>query len=186
MKVKTEQITLVLGGARSGKSSFAQSLAEALPEAETGDLIYIATAEAFDAEMTDRIARHRCDRGARWRTVECPLDLADAIAAHQEAGTTILVDCLTLWLSNLMLGDHDIATAIAELVARLKKSSAKVILVSNEVGQGIVPDNALARRFRDEAGWLNQAIARAADDVWFVTAGIPQLLRGASQHYAEK
>lgn len=168
------QIALVLGGARSGKSSFAQALAEN----ETGDLIYIATAQAFDAEMTERIARHRSDRGPRWQTVECPLGLADAIAEHQGEGKTILVDCLTLWLSNLMLGDHDIAAAVSDLITGLKDSSAKVVLVSNEVGQGIVPDNALGRRFRDEAGWLNQAAARAATNVWFVTAGLPQQLKG--------
>lgn len=168
------KITLVLGGARSGKSSFAQALAED----ETGDLIYVATAQAFDAEMTERITRHRSDRGPRWQTVECPLGLADAVAEHQGDGKTILVDCLTLWLSNLMLGEHDIAAVGSGLVASLKSSPAKVILVSNEVGQGIVPDNELARRFRDEAGWLNQAVARAAINVWFVTAGLPQRLKG--------
>ncbi len=170
-------ITFVLGGARSGKSSFAQALAEL----EKGELIYIATAQAFDAEMTERIARHKSDRGVRWQTVECHLALADAISIHQRAGTTILVDCLTLWLSNLMLGGHDICAAAATLAEGLKNSPAKIILVSNEVGQGIVPDNALARRFRDEAGWLNQAIAAAADDVWFVTAGIRQRLKGMHQ-----
>lgn len=174
VKVNSGQIALVLGGARSGKSSFAQALAED----ETDDLIYIATAQAFDAEMTERIARHRSDRGQRWQTVECPLGLADAIAEHQGEGKTILVDCLTLWLSNLMLGGHDIAAAVSELVTSLKDSSAKVVLVSNEVGQGIVPDNILARRFRDEAGWLNQAAARAATNVWFVTAGLPLRLKG--------
>ncbi len=172
--VSLGQISLVLGGARSGKSSFAQAVAEG----ETGDLIYIATAQAFDAEMTDRIARHRSDRGPRWQTVECPLALADAIVAHKGDGKTILVDCLTLWLSNLMLGEHDIAAAVSALVTSLKNASANIILVSNEVGQGIVPDNALARRFRDEAGWLNQTIACAADNVWFVTAGLPQKLKG--------
>lgn len=167
------KITLVLGGARSGKSSFAQRLAE-----ETdGGLVYIATAQAFDTEMADRIARHQSDRCSRWQTVECPLDIADAIAEHQRDGGPILIDCLTLWLNNLMLGDHDIAEALSCLEYTLKMSTSAVILVSNEVGQGIVPDNALARRFRDEAGWLNQAIARAADEVWFVTAGLPQRLK---------
>ena len=174
MKVNAGKVTLVLGGARSGKSSFAQRFAEGAD----GDLVYIATAQAFDAEMAERIARHQSDRGSRWQTVECPLDLADAIAGYQGHGKTILVDCLTLWLSNLMLGDYDIAGAVSRLTAALETSASKVILVSNEVGQGIVPDNALARRFRDEAGWLNQAMARAADDVWFVTAGLPQRLKG--------
>ena len=167
-------MTLVLGGARSGTSSFAQSLAED----ETGDLIYIATAQAFDAEMTERIARHRSDRGSRWQTVECPLGLAEAIAEHQGKRKTILVDCLTLWLSNLMLGDYDIAAFRSGLIAHMKSSPTKLIFVSNEVGQGIVPDNELARRFRDEAGWLNQAVARAAANVWLVTAGLPQQLKG--------
>ena len=174
MKVSSGKVTLVLGGARSGKSRFAQCLAEAID----GDLVYMATAQAFDAEMVERIARHRSDRSARWQTVECPLNLADAISANHKGGRTILVDCLTLWLSNLMLGEHDVAKAVSTLVATLKTSASTVVLVSNEVGQGIVPDNALVRRFRDEAGWLNQAIARAADDVWFVTAGLPQQLKG--------
>jgi adenosylcobinamide kinase / adenosylcobinamide-phosphate guanylyltransferase len=174
VKVNSRQITLVLGGARSGKSSFAQRLAEGAD----GDLVYIATAQAFDAEMAERIDRHQSDRGPRWQTVECPLDLADAIAGYQGHGKTILVDCLTLWLSNLVLGDHDIAGAVTSLTNALKVSPSRIILVSNEVGQGIVPDNALARRFRDEAGWLNQTIARAAGNVWFVTAGLQQRLKG--------
>jgi adenosylcobinamide kinase / adenosylcobinamide-phosphate guanylyltransferase len=172
--VDKQQITLVLGGARSGKSSFAQALAEGA----AGELIYIATAQAFDDEMTARIIRHQSDRGPRWQTVECPVDLAVAIAAHQGEGKTILVDCLTLWLSNLMLSGHDISAAVSELEASLKRSSANVIIVSNEVGQGIVPDNELARRFRDEAGWLNQAMAAVADNVWFITAGLSQRLKG--------
>ena len=164
----------MLGGARSGKSDFAQSLAEE----NDGDLIYIATAQAFDAEMAERISRHKSDRGPRWHTVECPLNLADSIAEHQGESQTILVDCLTLWLSNLMLGEHDIPAAVSGLIASLKRSPAKVILVSNEVGQGIVPDNELARRFRDEAGWLNQKLASVIENVWFVTAGLPQKLKG--------
>ena len=174
VKVDSGQIALVLGGARSGKSSFAQSLAEE----SDGDLIYIATAQAFDDEMAKRIARHQSDRGPRWHTVECPLYLADSIAEHQGKGQTILVDCLTLWLSNLMLGDHDIPAAVSDLIASLKVSTASVILVSNEVGQGIVPDNELARNFRDEAGWLNQKLASVVENVWFVTAGLPQKLKG--------
>jgi adenosylcobinamide kinase / adenosylcobinamide-phosphate guanylyltransferase len=171
--VHSGQITLVLGGARSGKSSFAQKLAEDA----TGDLLYIATAQALDAEMTMRIARHRSDRGQRWKTEECPVDLGATIAARHGEGKIILVDCLTLWLSNLMLADHDIAAAVSELITTLKNSPGSVILVSNEVGQGIVPDNALARRFRDEAGWLHQSLASIANDVWFVTAGLPQRIK---------
>lgn len=173
MLVKSGQITLVLGGARSGKSSFAQRLAEN----GTGNLTYIATAQAFDAEMTERIARHQSDRSSRWQTLECPIDLGATIAAFQGNSQIILVDCLTLWLSNLMLGDHDISAAVSSLFASLKGSPAEVILVSNEVGQGIVPDNVLARQFRDEAGRLNQVVARESDVVWFITAGLPQRLK---------
>lgn len=164
---------LVLGGARSGKSGFAEQLGDALP----GPHIYIATAQAFDDEMTQRIARHRADRAGHWQTVECPLALSEAIAAHDANDSVMLVDCLTLWLSNLMLGNHDVAAARSNLAGLLPAVKGTLLLVSNEVGQGIVPENALARQFRDEAGWLNQALARVADEVWFVTAGIAQRLK---------
>jgi len=164
---------LVLGGARSGKSGIAEQLGDALP----GPHIYIATAQAFDDEMTQRIARHRADRARRWQTVECPLALPETILKHDVEGSVTLVDCLTLWLSNLMHADRDIAAARNSLVGLLPAAQGTLLLVSNEVGQGIVPDNALARLFRDEAGWLNQALAQAADEVWFVTAGIAQQLK---------
>lgn len=164
---------LVLGGARSGKSGFAEQMGDALP----GKHIYIATAQAFDDEMAQRIARHRADRADHWQTVECPLALTEAIQAHDSEDSVILVDCLTLWLSNLMLGDHDIAAVRSRLTRLLETVQGTLLLVSNEVGQGIVPDNALARQFRDEAGWFNQALARASDEVWFVTAGLPQRLK---------
>ncbi len=164
---------LVLGGARSGKSGFAEQLGDALP----GPHIYIATAQAFDDEMTRRIARHRADRAGHWQTIECPLALPEAILEYGAEERVILVDCLTLWLSNLILADHDIAAARRSLAGLLPAVQGTLLLVSNEVGQGIVPDNALARQFRDEAGWLNQALARAADEVWFVTAGLPQRLK---------
>ncbi len=165
---------LVLGGARSGKSRHAQAVAEA----SGGALVFIATAQAFDREMTDRIARHRADRDARWRTLEAPLALAEAIAAADRPGATVLVDCLTLWASNLLLADADTDAAAAALVATLERTSARIILVSNEVGFGIVPDNALARRFRDVAGLLNQRVAAAVAQVDFVIAGLPQRLKG--------
>lgn len=165
---------LVLGGARSGKSRHAQAVAEA----SGGELVFIATAQAFDREMTDRIARHRADRDARWRTLEAPLALAEAIAAADRPGATVLVDCLTLWASNLLLADADTDAAAAALVATLERTSAPIILVSNEVGFGIVPDNALARRFRDVAGLLNQRVAAAVAQVDFVIAGLPQRLKG--------
>ena len=164
----------VLGGARSGKSRHAQTAAEAY----AGPRVFIATAQAFDAEMTGRIARHRADRDARWRTVEAPLALPEAVAAEDRAGTVILVDCLTLWVSNLLLADADLAAATDALVGRVAATRAKLILVSNEVGQGIVPDNALARAFRDAAGLLHQRVAAAATQVDFVTAGLPQRIKG--------
>ncbi|QJU59755.1 bifunctional adenosylcobinamide kinase/adenosylcobinamide-phosphate guanylyltransferase [Sphingomonas sp. AP4-R1] len=164
---------LVLGGARSGKSAHAQRLAEAAAEAAGGDLVFIATAEAYDDEMRDRIARHRADRDARWRTVEAPRDLAEAIRAEGGEGRTILVDCLTLWLSNLLLADADLDAAGEALAAAAEEARARIVLVSNEVGFGIVPDNALARRFRDAAGRLNQRMAARCEAVDLVVAGIP-------------
>ncbi len=161
------EIILFIGGARSGKSRLAQAEAERRP----GRLTYIATAEGLDDEMRERIARHRSDRDARWRTIECPIDLPATIAREGVDGAVLLIDCLTLWLSNLMLGGHDIASATAVLTDALAIASGTVILVSNEVGQGIVPDNALARRFRDEAGFMNQRIAACAGKVDFVVAG---------------
>lgn len=165
--------TLILGGARSGKSRFAEEQALAA----TGRRIYIATAEALDDEMDQRIAHHRLQRGDGWQTVECPLALADAIASHAAPDAVVMVDCLTLWLSNLMMADADIVVECDRLADAISTASGTLLLVSNEVGQGIVPDNALARRFRDEAGRLNQTIARIADVVWFVTAGIPLRLK---------
>lgn len=164
---------LVLGGARSGKSRFAQGRAEALP----GELVYLATAQAFDDEMRERIALHRADRGARWSTVEAPLDLAGMITACSTPDKVVLVDCLTLWASNLMLAERDTAAATAGLVRAVSRAQGPVILVANEVGLGIVPDNALARRFRDVAGEINQAVAGSVDGVIFVAAGLPLVLK---------
>ncbi len=159
---------LVLGGARSGKSNYAQQRAEA----EMGALVYIATGQAFDAEMQERIARHRADRGERWRTVEAPLALAEAMRAEAAPDRVLLVDCLTLWASNLMLADRDVETETAALAACVREVQGRLILVSNEVGLGIVPDNALARRFRDVAGRINQTVAQAVDEAVFVAAGL--------------
>lgn len=165
------QITLVTGGARSGKSRFAQRLAEA----KEGTLLYIATAAAFDDEMQARIARHQADRGARWETHEVEVDLPTAIA--QAASDTILVDCLTIWLSNLMLAGEDIDAWVAALESSLERCGHTVILVTNEVGSGIVPETPLGRAFRDEAGRLNQRIATLADNVSLVVAGLPLWLK---------
>jgi adenosylcobinamide kinase/adenosylcobinamide-phosphate guanylyltransferase len=161
-------VILLVGGARSGKSRLALERAESL----AGELIYVATAEALDAEMSERIARHRAERSSRWRTVEAPLDPAGAILRESESGKVLVVDCLTLWLSNIMLRDQDVAAATSGLIEALARRRSTVLLVSNEVGMGIVPENALARRFRDEAGRLNQAVARAADEVLLVCAGL--------------
>ncbi len=168
-----DRTLLVLGGARSGKSAHAQRLAEACG----GDLRYIATAQAFDGEMQDRIARHRQDRDDRWRTIEAPVDLAGAIAGADAAGVVLLIDCLTLWASNLLLAELDATAALASLIDMLRETRGRIILVSNEVGLGIVPDNALARRFRDLAGTINQAVAAAADRVHFIAAGLPLVLK---------
>jgi adenosylcobinamide kinase / adenosylcobinamide-phosphate guanylyltransferase len=166
-------LTLVIGGARSGKSTFA----EAVVTAATRPRRYIATAEAWDDEMRDRIARHRHDRGAGWLTIEAPRDLAAALAGA-EPGEVVLVDCATLWLTNHMLADHDLTALTAELLTALASCAAPVVIVSNETGWGIVPENALARRFRDEQGRLNQRLAAQAGLVVTVIAGLPMVLKG--------
>lgn len=173
MSIDFTKSQLILGGARSGKSSFAQRQAENLP----GELIYVATAQALDAEMAERITRHQAERGARWLTVEAPLDLLKVIESKSRLGNVLLVDCLTLWASNLMFAENDVAQAINGLTSALAKASGKIVLVSNEVGLGIVPDNALARRFRDVAGDVNQAVAKSVDSVVFVAAGLPMVLK---------
>lgn len=165
---------LVLGGARSGKSRYAQARAEALGLAP----VFVATGEAHDEEMAERIARHRADRGSAWTTVEVPLELADAIHVHTGPERLLLVDCLTLWASNLMMGERDPDIETEGLAAAISEAAGPVILVSNEVGLGIVPDNPLARRFRDVAGRINQRVAQTVDEVVFVAAGLPLQLKG--------
>ena len=168
------QLTLVLGGARSGKSRYAESLIVALPP----PWIFVATAEAGDAEMTERIALHRLRRGHDWQTIEAPHDLTAALAAVA-ADVPVLVDCLTLWLSNRMLADADLDAEIGRLEVALDGRHGGVVLVSNEVGFGIVPDNELARRFRDLQGRLNQRLAARADRVVLVVAGLPIVVKEA-------
>ncbi len=168
-------VTLILGGARSGKSRHA----EALVESQSGRCRYIATAEARDAEMAERIAHHQLRRGPRWQTTEAPLDLVGALRRTAGPEGAVLVDCLTLWLSNLMGAGADIAAETGALVAALPALDGPVVFVSNEVGLGIVPDNALARRFRDDAGHLHQAVAAAADRVVFMVAGCPLQIKPA-------
>lgn len=173
--MSTAPLTLVLGGARSGKSAHAEALA-----AGTGlRLIYIATAQAWDDEMRDRIALHQGRRGPEWTTADAPVDLAGAIETHAAADAVILVDCLTLWLTNILLAEHDIDDEAGRLEAALAAATGPIILVTNEVGLGIVPENALARAFRDHAGRLHQRLAKKATNVHFIAAGLPLLLKGA-------
>jgi adenosylcobinamide kinase / adenosylcobinamide-phosphate guanylyltransferase len=171
------KLSLVLGGARSGKSRYAESLVSALPPPWQGRRTYVATAEPGDAEMTERIAVHRARRGASWRTIEAPRDLAGSLQAACDA--PVLVDCLTLWLSNLMLGGADIDAEMERLDHALAAAAAPVVMVANEVGYGIVPEHPLGRRFRDMQGVLNQRIAARADRVVLVVAGLPLALKGA-------
>jgi adenosylcobinamide kinase / adenosylcobinamide-phosphate guanylyltransferase len=167
------RLTFILGGARSGKSRHAEALVTAVPPPWR----YVATAQALDEEMGERIALHRRRRGGGWETHEVPLDLAEAIARLGRQPAPILVDCLTLWLTNLMLGEHDLTKAVAGLEAALEAALAPIVLVANEVGLGIVPENALARRFRDEAGRLDQRLAARADRVIFMVAGLPMQVK---------
>ena len=170
----SRELALVLGGARSGKSRFA----EGLLARHAPPWLYVATAEAGDAEMVTRIAAHKARRGTDWMTLEAPRDLAGALA--EPGDRPVLVDCLTLWLSNLMLADAAVEAEIARLEQALEQARAPVVLVATEVGSGIVPDNALARRFRDLQGQLNQRLAARADRVVLVVAGLPLFVKGAA------
>ena len=161
-------VTLVLGGARSGKSRYAEWLVASYPQ----PWVYIATAEAKDSEMSERIAAHKARRAAGWQTIEAPHELPEALDATP-AGSAVLVDCLTLWLTNIMLGKFKIDVMTARLEQALAQHAGPTVLVSNEVGLGIVPDNALARQFRDAQGVLNQRLAAQAQRVIMMVAGIP-------------
>ena len=172
------RVSLVLGGARSGKSAYAETLIAEAARPHGPRPLYIATAEARDSEMRARIALHRERRGALWETVEEPLHLSGALVAA--AGRAVLVDCLTLWLTNHLLAGRDLAAERERLVATLRSLDGPVVLIANEVGLGIVPDNALARAFRDEAGLLNQAVARVAGRVVFMAAGLPLTMKDES------
>jgi len=167
-------VTLVLGGARSGKSSFAQARAEAAGQG--GRLVMIATGQALDGEMRQRIAQHRAERGEAWVTVEAPVDLRAALGALRPEDV-VVVDCLTLWLTNLMLADMDLEAAGGALVEAVRAVQNPLWLVSNEVGLGIVPENAMARRFRDAAGRLHRQLAAVADHVVLVVAGLPLVVK---------
>ncbi|MBE1206794.1 bifunctional adenosylcobinamide kinase/adenosylcobinamide-phosphate guanylyltransferase [Aminobacter carboxidus] len=167
-----ETLTFLLGGARSGKSAHAERLITQFPAPWT----YIATAQAYDDEMRERIAIHRGRRGEGWRTLDAPLDLVGALGSVPD-GEPVLVDCLTLWLTNHMLADHDVEAEGSALVTLLARPRGPWFVVSNEVGLGIVPDNALARRFRDDAGRLNQKVAAVAGEVLFLVAGLPMKVK---------
>jgi adenosylcobinamide kinase/adenosylcobinamide-phosphate guanylyltransferase len=165
-------LTFLLGGARSGKSAHAEKLTTALPAPWS----YIATAQAWDDEMAERIALHRSRRGEGWQTLDAPLDLSGALRSVPD-GRPVLIDCLTLWLSNHMLAEHDLDALSAELAAVLAAPRGPWFVVSNEVGMGIVPDNALGRQFRDAQGRLNQHIAAIATRVLFMVAGLPMQVK---------
>ena len=184
--------TLVLGGARSGKSAYAERLAR-----DSGrEVLYLATAQAGDGEMATRIAHHRAQRPGDWPTLEEPLRLGAALLAHAQPGRLLLVDCLTLWLTNLMFSSGEAYPEVGDIVlpelfhserahllyalAELENSGCDVVLVSNEVGMGIVPVGAISRCFADEAGRLNQAVAAICDSAVFVAAGLPLYLKGAA------
>lgn len=168
---------LVLGGARSGKTGFAERLAMRAGKRPA----YLATAEALDAEMRDRVLSHQQQRAQAFATIEEPIRLSAAIAKAAEAHDVILVDCLTLWITNLIVANENVAAAVDELLATLAETTeSRVILVSNEVGLGIVPDNAMARMFRDLAGAAHQRLAEICDDAYFVVAGLPMVLKGAA------
>jgi adenosylcobinamide kinase/adenosylcobinamide-phosphate guanylyltransferase len=164
-------ITFILGGARSGKSRFALEKASAC----TGKKIYIATAQAIDDEMKERIKKHKEERSEDWITFEEPLNISVMISDTNKKNDIIIVDCLTLWLSNLLLTAKDIEFEIVNFIDALRFThhASRIFIISNEVGLGIVPDNALSRRFRDLSGYLNQRVAAIADEVYLVTAGIP-------------
>jgi adenosylcobinamide kinase / adenosylcobinamide-phosphate guanylyltransferase len=164
-------VTLVLGGARSGKSRFAEGLAHQ-------PAYYIATAQAFDDEMQERIVAHKMQRGKNWVTHEEPFDLVGVLEKTNGRGNFILVDCLTLWLSNLLLAERDCEAEVEKLVTHLRSTPSRVVVVSNEVGLGIVPDNKLARQFRDVQGIANQRVAEIATNVVFLAAGLPLMMKG--------
>ena len=184
------RLILILGGARSGKSGFAQQLAQACSDEEHRPVVYIATAEAGDDHMRQRIERHRRDRPVGWETAEAPQNVVAAIEAAGDSAAAIIVDCLTLWISNLLLAggeefneaqaasrEEAILDEVETLIRATRKAKCQVIVVSNEVGMGIVPLTRLGRIFRDIAGRANQALAQAADEVYVMWAGLPQRIK---------
>ncbi|QLE86726.1 bifunctional adenosylcobinamide kinase/adenosylcobinamide-phosphate guanylyltransferase [Shewanella sp. Scap07] len=176
-------ISLILGGARSGKSRYGLKLANQASE-QGKSCVFIATAQAFDDEMQQRINRHKEERradGIAWQLIESPLDLSTSLETHATANNFVLVDCLTLWLTNHLMQQSDYAVIKAQLLNTLQQLPGDVVLVSNEVGMGVIPADPLSRQFVDQAGWLHQALAELADEVVLVTAGIAQVLKSAHQ-----
>jgi adenosylcobinamide kinase / adenosylcobinamide-phosphate guanylyltransferase len=177
LSVESATLTFVIGGARSGKSRFAEQLVE-----ESGlTPVYIATGQGMDEEMVERIALHRRRRGNRWLTVEAPIDLPAAVRNEAKPGNMLLVDTVTMWIANLMAAGRNIAGDVDSLLAAVAARKAPIVVVSDETGLGIVPDNAIARLFRDHAGTANQAVARLADRVFLVAAGIPVCIKPNSE-----
>ncbi|WP_299353846.1 bifunctional adenosylcobinamide kinase/adenosylcobinamide-phosphate guanylyltransferase [uncultured Shimia sp.] len=165
--------TFILGGAASGKSTYAEHLVVATGKPR----VYLATSQAYDAEMEDKISRHQTSRGPDWETVECPFELAKALAKIR-ADQVALVDCATMWLSNHLLKDHDLEAESGLLLRAIVACKGQVVIVSNEVGMGVVPDNALARKFRNVQGKLNQQISEISETAILVVAGLPMALKG--------
>lgn len=170
----TSRSVLVLGGARSGKSRFAEDLVKAAG----GQAHYIATGRAWDDEMRERITHHRDRRGEEWITHEAPVDIVSVLREIDAPDNVVLIDCLTLWLTNLMMEEADIEAAFSLLEQHIGKARARLIFVSNEVGLGIVPENRMAREFRDHAGRLHQRVAAIAGEVYFIAAGLPLKMKG--------
>ncbi len=171
--IQLPPLTLVLGGQRSGKSAYAESLI-----GNELDAVYLATGQALDAEMSERVARHQARRGTNWITVEEPLDIAKALEGINQEGRPVLIDSLAMWVANLLGADLDVEITTLALVQALKKITSPLVIVSDEAGLGVIPDNALARNFLDDLGAANQAVAARADRVIFVAAGLPMVLKG--------
>lgn len=170
-----KETIFVVGGCRSGKSRHALELAETISDIQR---IFIATCVPYDEEMKDRVRRHQQDRGSTWITVDAPVELADAILKYSQNARVILADCLTLWMSNLLMGSENMESRVEELTKAINQAQCPVIVVSNEVGTGIVPENALARQYRDAIGFANQKVAACVDKVIWMVAGIPVMVKG--------
>ncbi|MDX1738871.1 MAG: bifunctional adenosylcobinamide kinase/adenosylcobinamide-phosphate guanylyltransferase [Alphaproteobacteria bacterium] len=174
-------VEFILGGARSGKTGHALQVVEEKSKQGGLQKIYVATAQIFDPEMQDRVRRHQAERDESWMTLEAPLELSTIIRMHGGADRILLVDCLTLWLSNHLLAEHDLEAKRKDLIAAIeevsKENGGHLVFVSNEVGLSIVPDNKLGRQFRDESGFMNQQVAKVADKVTFVAAGLPLVMK---------